>query len=170
MRRDLPRHRRGFTLIEVMLVAGLTVFLSVLLSSVWKNISLFTADAVGRGQLMQEMDLVAASFSRDLAGGLPYPANATYSNGKPDSGRWIAWQTNVDKNDLKLCYDGGSPPDGTADWTGATDTVIHYYLAADPDPDVITKIPVPENESDLPPTSFTRARGLTTMPADPDGD
>jgi len=143
MRRNAPRSRRGFTLVEVTLVAGLTMFLAVLLSSVWKNISLFTTDAVGRGQLMQEMDLAAASLSRDLAGSLPVLATSTFSNGKPDSGRWIAWQHPFN-TELWLCYDGGTCPDGVPDpdWTHLTpnDTAIRYYLANDPDGDVATKI------------------------------
>ena len=105
MKRNAPRNRRGFTLAEVTLVAGLSVFLAVLLSSVWKNINLFTTDAVGRGQLMQEMDLAAASLSRDLAGSLPVLASSSFSDGKPDSGRWIDWQ-HPGNTELKLCYDG----------------------------------------------------------------
>jgi type II secretory pathway pseudopilin PulG len=166
----MPHNRRGFTLVEVMLVAGLTVFLAVLLSSVWRNISLFTTDAVGRGQLMQEMDLTASSFSRDLAGGLPLPANTSFSSGKPDSGRWIAWKTNTDKNELWLCYDGGSCPDGEPDWSGVTDTVICYRLVSDPDGDVATKILIRENESDVPASSFNVARGISSMSVDADGD
>jgi hypothetical protein len=170
MRKHMPRSRRGFTLVEVTLVAGLTVFLAVLLSSVWKNINLFTTDAVGRGQLMQEMDLAAASLSRDLAGSLPVLATSTFSNGKQDSGRWIAWQ-HPSNTELKLCYDGRdgqTSPDGVADWTGTTDTVIQYYLDVDPNPDVATKVLVRENISDLPPTKFIVARNLDNMTIDED--
>ena len=112
----------------------------------WKNISLFTTDAVGRGQLMQEMDMAAASLSRDLAGSLPIlatssVASGTLGNGRPDSGRWIAWQHHYPFNDeLWLCYDGGTCPDGVpdTDWsnTNPNDTVIRYHLADDPDEDV----------------------------------
>jgi hypothetical protein len=153
--------RRGFTLVEVTLVAALTVFLAVLLSSVWKNIGLFTTDAVGRGRLMQEMDLAAASFSRDLAGSAPVLATSTFGNGKPDSGRWVGWQ-HPGNTELWLCYDGGTCPNGTPDWTGANDTVIRYYLADDPNPDVNQKtgILIRENRSDNPPTSFIVARNL----------
>jgi hypothetical protein len=165
MKINTPRNRCGFTLAEVTLVTGLTVFLAVLLSSVWKNINLFTTDAVGRGQLMQEMDLAAAALSRDLAGSLPVLASSTFSgssDGKPDSGRWIAW-LHPGNTELKLCYDGGTCPDGAADWTGTVDTVIRYYLDPDPNTDITTKVLVRENACDLPPTKFIVARNLDSM-------
>jgi hypothetical protein len=171
MSRNMPR-RRGFTIIEVTLVAGLSVFLAVLLSSVWKNINLFTADAVGRGQLMQEMDMAAASLSRDLAGSLPILATAsvaggTLGDGKPDTGRWVAWQHPGD-DELWLAYDSGSCPNGVFDgiWTSTMDTVIRYHLDPDPDPNVTTKVLVRENRTDA--TSFTVARGVNSMTVEED--
>ena len=176
MRKHVSRNRRGFTLVEVTLVAGLTVFLAVLLASVWKNINLFTTDAVGRGQLMQEMDLAAASLSRDLAGSLPVLATSTFSNGKLDSGRWIDWQHPYN-TDLWLCYDGGTNPDGVPDsnWmhSNPNDTVIHYYLVVDPNQDALdsnhTNILVRDtivNSSVV--STFHVARSVKSMTVDED--
>ena len=152
MTRFKLRGRRGFTLVEVTLVTGLTVFLAVLLSSVWRNITLFTNDAVGRGQLMEEIDLATASLSRDLAGSLPIVATSSFAvgTGKPDSGRWIAWQ-HPGNTELWLAYDGVTCPNGLLDnnnWNNTTDTVIRYYLTPDPDSDVQTQILVRENRTD----------------------
>jgi type II secretory pathway pseudopilin PulG len=175
MRRHVS-HSRGFTLVEVTLVAMLTVFLAVLLSSTWKNISLFTTDAVGRGQLMQEIDMAAASFSRDLSGTLPILATTTFSGAdqRPDANRWIAWKKEVgsDGDELWLAYDASGNPNGSPDWSCApgSDTIICYRLIDDPNTDVTTKILIRENKSDLPVTSFIVARGVNSMTVEADGD
>jgi type II secretory pathway pseudopilin PulG len=174
MTRHVSHSRRGFTLVEVTLVAMLTVFLAVLLSSVWKNISLFTTDALGRGQLMQEMDMAAASLSRDLAGTLPILATTTFSGAdqRPDANRWIEWKKEVGSggDELWLAYDASNTPNGSPDWTGTTDTVICYRLIDDPNTDVTTKILIRENKSELPATSFIVARGVNSMTIEADGD
>jgi type II secretory pathway pseudopilin PulG len=176
MTRHVSHSRRGFTLVEVTLVAMLTVFLAVLLSSVWKNISLFTTDALGRGQLMQEMDMAAASFSRDLAGTLPVLANATFSGSdqKVDANRWVAWkiESGTYGDELWLAYDASNNPNGSPDWTGAvgSDAIVRYYLSDDPNSDVTTKILIREFKRDETTTSFIVARGLNSMAVAADGD
>jgi prepilin-type N-terminal cleavage/methylation domain-containing protein len=129
------RHHRGFTLIEVMIVSGLTAFLAVLLSSAWMGISKSTVDLVGRGRLIQELDMTVASLSRDLGGSLaiksyyPYdPPNVPGELGGEDRGVWIGCRKQIDA--LQLCYDGSDgtdPPNGVADWA-PPDTVIEYRL------------------------------------------
>jgi type II secretory pathway pseudopilin PulG len=168
MRKTIPHDRRGFTLVEITLVTGLTVFLAVLLSSVWKSINGFTTDAVGRGQLMQEMDLAVASLSRDLGGSVPILGSTSFGIGRPDEGRWVGWQHPTDV-ELWLCYDGGTCPDGAADWSGTTDTVIRYYLAPDADTNVTTKVLVRENRSVLPYARFSVARNINSMTVNDDG-
>lgn len=167
MRIANPHNRRGFTLVEITLVSGLTVFLAVLLSSMWRNINGFTADAVGRGQLVQEMDMAIASLSRDLSGSLPVLASSSFDNGRPDGGRWVGWD-HPSNTELLLCYDGGACPNGVPDWAGTTDTVIHYYLVPDADTNVTTKVLVRENESTTPHTKFNVARNINSMTVDSD--
>ncbi len=153
---------RGFTLLEITITSGLTVFLAILLSSVWGGIEKFTADAIGRGQLVQEIDFAVASLSRDLGGGLPVLAAQTFIGGKPDHDRWIGWQ-HPDDSELWLCFDGGTCPDGAADWSGTTDSIIRYALENDPDPNAATKVLVREDQSVSPARKFVAARNLEDM-------
>jgi len=153
---------RGFTLLEITITSGLTVFLAILLSSVWGGIEKFTADAIGRGQLVQEIDFAVASLSRDLGGGLPVMAAQTFIGGKPDHDRWIGWQ-HPDDTELWLCFDGGTCPDGAADWSGTTASIIRYALENDPDPNAATKVLVREDRSVSPARKFVAARNLEGM-------
>ena len=134
----MSRHRRGFTLLEVTVVSGLTAFLAVLLSSAWAGITKSTVDLVGRGRLIQEMDMAVASLSRDLGGCLAVPSSSGNLGGE-DQGVWIGYWApssvpTVDK--LRLCFDGGNNPNGKADWdpltgnpdAGSTDKIIEYRL------------------------------------------
>jgi hypothetical protein len=126
--------RHGFTLIELFIASFLTVFLGLLISSiwVWVNKAGFPTDILARTLLMQEINMAVATFSRDFGGSemLPSSYSTTAESGSVstaiDQGRWIGWSTNG--NDLSLCYDGGTKPDGLCDWTGITDTVVYYYL------------------------------------------
>jgi hypothetical protein len=168
MRAIRSHNRRGFTLVEITVVTGLTVFLAVLLSSVWKNLNVFTTDAVGRGQLIQEMDMAAASLSRDLGGSLPIKASTSSVDAdsqRPDQGRWIGWQ-HPSNSELWLCFDAGACPDGAPDWSGTTDTVIRYFLVPDPDANATTQILVRENRNTS--TQFVVARNVNGMTVDVD--
>jgi hypothetical protein len=161
MKTHTPYRRRGFTLVEVTIVSGLTAFLALLLSSTWywTNNAGFPNDLIIRGRLLQEMDMAISSFSRDLGGSLAVPS----SYNDIQQGRWIAWQT-VGNTDLSLCYDGSDNPDGDPTWSGTTDTVIHYYLEADPDEHLSTKILVREDENTG--VKFTVARYVDSMAVD----
>jgi hypothetical protein len=161
MKTQAWKRRCGFTLVEVTIVSGLTAFLALLLSSTWywTNSAGFPNDLIIRGRLLQEMDMAISSFSRDFGGSLAAPTSFS----DIQQGRWIAWQT-VGSADLSLCYDGGENPDGDPLWTGSPDTVIHYYLDADPDESLITKILVREDENTG--VKFTVARYVDSMAVD----
>ncbi|MEN6458373.1 MAG: hypothetical protein ABFC63_05535 [Thermoguttaceae bacterium] len=117
--------RRGFTLIEVMLASGLTVFLAIVLSTAWVALSRPTAELIAWSQLFQEVDMAVASLARDLGGSLP-----DNGLGGKTQGRLLACKRVSDSGDhLWLCYDGGTSPDGVAVWSSPTDdTTVEYYV------------------------------------------
>jgi type II secretory pathway component PulJ len=172
------RVRRGFTLVEMFVASVLTVFLCVLLSSiwVWLNKAGFPNDVLARGLLMQEINLTVAALSHDLNGSeaLASSYHTTADSGTVstaiNAGRWIGWQTGGD--DLSLCYDGGNNPDGSCNWTGTTDTVVHYYLqkssnalAADAGYHVLVREKTENNVV----TKFVVAKNLSGMAVQSDG-
>lgn len=175
LRKHASAARRGFTLIETFVASVLTVFLAVLLSSIWLwvNKAGFPNDVLARGMLMQEINLTIAALSRDLNGGaaLASSYHTTADSGTVsatiDSGRWIGWQTSG--NDLSLCYDGGINPDGSCDWTGTTDTVVHYYLANSSVGTVTTQVLIRQTTQNNVATQFTVAKNLSGMTVQTDG-
>lgn len=120
------RQRHGFTLLEVVIASGLTVFLAVMLSSVWAGVGRPAASLVNRGQLVQEIEFAVATLSRDLGGSV---ANPAVRLGDKKLGEWVGW-SQPDNNQLRLCFDGGPTPNHEADWA-APDTVIVYRLDSD---------------------------------------
>jgi len=124
-----PRHRvrrRGFTLLETMLVSGLMVFLVLLASGAWWAFGRPTADAVARCRVAQEARLAVTALAGDLGGCLPGPAGRL--GGKAQL-QWVG-RMQPSSSQLWLCFDGGSSPNGLADW-GPPDTVIVYELQGD---------------------------------------
>jgi prepilin-type N-terminal cleavage/methylation domain-containing protein len=165
----MPNHRRGFTLVELMVVSALMAVLAVLLSSAWVGVGRTAAGLVGRSQLVQERDLAVVALSRDLGGCWVEP---DARKGEKIGGRWLKWEyPNNDvlpsNQDLTLYYDGGTNPT-----TGNTldDTVVHYLVAPDPDPEVSTLILVRRiTVNGGTPTDFTVARNVHSMTVMPDG-
>jgi hypothetical protein len=128
------QRRRGFTLLEVTLVSGLTVFLAVLLSSTWALLSRPTAELIAWGQIFQEMDLAVASLARDLGGSLSDYQDASGQPGGKQQGALVECRQSSDINGdhLQLCFDGGDSPNGQADWNPPTsDTIVDYYVCSD---------------------------------------
>jgi prepilin-type N-terminal cleavage/methylation domain-containing protein len=125
--------RNGFTLIELTIVSGLMAFLAVLLSSAWTSMGKSSTNLITRGQLVQEMNLAAASLSRDLGGSLPDPTSRV---GGKNLAQWIGW-THPGNSQLHLTYNGGASPD----------TIISYYIDNDPDTSLTTKILVRHDQS-----------------------
>jgi type II secretory pathway pseudopilin PulG len=63
--------RRGFTLLEVSLVAGLTSFLVLMVPSTWTAFGRSMSDAIIRSKVAQEANLALAALQGDLGGYLP---------------------------------------------------------------------------------------------------
>lgn len=113
--------RHGFTLVEAAIVSVFMGFLAVLLSATWSAFLRPTSDIADRCRVAQEANLAVASLTRDLAGS--YAQNRTA--GKSDYA--IVGRMQPANSQLRLCFDGGTSPNGTADW-GAPDFVVSYYV------------------------------------------
>jgi hypothetical protein len=107
---------------EATLVSALMVFLAVLLSSAWSGMGRPLVEAVARSRVAHEASLATASLARDWGG------NALVATGEQAEGRLVG-RTIVSGSELWLCFDGGTNPNGLADWT-APDTVIVYDVQA----------------------------------------
>jgi type II secretory pathway component PulJ len=116
-----PRSHRGFTLLEITIVSAFMGFLAVLISTTWSAFIRPTAEMAQRCRIAQEANLAVASLSRDLAGSL-----ADNPTGNIAKFRLVG-RMQPDNSRLRLCFDGGSTPNGTADWSDP-DTIVTYYV------------------------------------------
>jgi len=119
---------RGFTLLEVSVVACLMAALALLLSSAWRNMGGTAVDLVGRSQLVQERDLAIEALSRDLGGNVASPDRT----GGKRQGQWLEWDrpANVEQPlnaDLRLLYDGRTDPSASIEWA-SPNTIIRYIV------------------------------------------
>lgn len=119
----MSHRRRAFTLMEVTLVSGLMSLLVLLLSSTWYGACRPALDLIVRGELLQEADMAVASLARDFGGSLANPSGRV---GGKKQWQWVGWEP-FGSSEIRLCFDGGSEPDGEPDW-GVTDHVISYYV------------------------------------------
>ena len=162
------QRRNGFSLVEVTLTSGLTVFLAVVLSTTWALLIRPTADAIAWGQLFQEMDIAVTAIARDLGGSQPDyadPIPANPQRGGKKQGLLIECKTSNDSfgDHLLLCFDGGDAPDGTADWEIPTDdTIVDYYV------DNSTNTLIRWNQKTN--TTFTVAKNVAGMTIVDDGN
>ncbi len=159
--------RNGFTLVEVVLASGLTVFLAVVLSTTWACLSRPTSELIAWSQLFQEMDLATAALARDLGGALPEFRDASGGLGGKKQGRLLACMCTTDSagDHLWLCYDGGTNPDGVATWDLSTgDTTIEYYVdpATDPGSGSFQRL-IRVNHTGSTTATFTVARYVASM-------
>lgn len=113
--------RRGFTLIEAAIVSVLMGILAVLLSATWSAFIRPTVDIADRCRVAQEANLAVTSLTRDLAGS--YAENRTAGKSKFK----VVGRMQPDNSQLRLCFDGGASPNGSADW-GTPDYVVTYYV------------------------------------------
>ncbi len=117
----LLSRRRGFSLLEATIVSMFTAILGILVSATWGAFLRPTADIAERCRVAQEATLALASLSRDLSGS--YAENSTDSKSKFK----LVGRMQPDNSQLRLCFDGGTTPNGTADWA-APDMVVTYYV------------------------------------------
>jgi prepilin-type N-terminal cleavage/methylation domain-containing protein len=113
----------GFTLVEVLLVSGLTSLLALILAGVWSGLGRPLVEAVARGQITREANLAADALARDFGGTLPGTQGCL---GGVAEGKLVGRMQPANLV-LRLCFDGGPVADGLADW-GEPDTVISYEV------------------------------------------
>lgn len=117
----MPR-RSGFTLMEMMITAGLMSFLAILVSSAWVGFGRSMADSSRRCRIAQEANIAFEALARDLNGQQPDSVTGDRAIGR-EVGRLI-----VGGSQWMLCFDG-EPANGIADWA-APDTVLTYEVLA----------------------------------------
>lgn len=126
MKRNRQR-QTGFTLLDVATASVMTAVLAMLISSTWALFIKPTSSLIAWGKLFQEMDIAVTTMARDLGGSLP-----DTPTGNKRAGLLLACKTENDLtygDHLLLCFDGGTTPDGVADWSSGTDdTIIDYYV------------------------------------------
>lgn len=142
------RHpRRAFTTLEVSIVSGLMVLLSVILGATWGAFGRPLLDSDKRCRLALEARMAAMALAHDLGGYLP-----TSTAGDRAGGRFVG--RIATGSQLHLYFDGGSPPNGLPDW-GPPDTVITYFV----DPSTSELVRRDESTGAL----FTAARYVKSM-------
>lgn len=131
------RMRRGFTVLEMSVVVVLMVLISILVAIVWTNFGGPSWKNTARAVLTREAELALTTLARDLDGRLDNPAPAEQSPyglvGRIPSASAPSWRVLANSCPLQLCFDGGTTPDGLADWgaQGGVDTVVTYTLQGD---------------------------------------
>lgn len=115
--------RHGFTVTEVALTSAMMAWLAIIVSTVWSGLGWPLIDGMVGTRVAQEANIAAHSLALDFSG--YYPRTV----GGPDDGKLVG-RLLVGGNELWLCYDGGAPANGTADWA-APDTVIIYRVDVD---------------------------------------
>jgi prepilin-type N-terminal cleavage/methylation domain-containing protein len=150
-----PCRSRGFTLVEVTVVSGLMAVLALLLSAVWAGFGRPATETIARCRVAQEMNLAVDSLARDLAGSLA--GNAGRVGRKRDS-QFVGWML-PGNSQLWLCFDGGTAPNGIADWA-PPDSVIVYMVEGN----ALVRWDQTAN------TSFTVARQIDSMQLGMQGD
>jgi len=101
------RGQSGFTLLELLIAATLSVVLTLITAHFWSYFSRQLTDLNARARVAQELRLAVNSIRRDMG-----PAVGA---------------TAVDTDQMLLCLDGGDVPNGTAEW-GDPDTLVTYAL------------------------------------------
>lgn len=119
-------HRFGFSIIEVSVASVLMVLLSLLISSAWIGLGRPLLETTYRCRIAQEASLAVTSLARDLGGCLPDNSGST---GTKQHYRLVG-RTQPSGTELWLCFDGGTTPNGQADWS-SPDIVVVYQAVDD---------------------------------------
>lgn len=120
---SVSRRSRGFTLLEVTIVAGLMSFFALLISSSWYSWGRSLADSHARCVVAQEANLAIETLHRDLGG-----YRLEQLTGTKDENR-IVGTLITGGSQLRLCYDG-TPINGMANWA-TPDTVCLFDVQGD---------------------------------------
>lgn len=113
--------RAGFTILEVLLVGSLTALLAGMLVQTWSAYDRAATEIAARCELAQEADFAVSQLALDLAAADPTLGPLVGLRYSPDLG-----------GRLELCHDGGSAPDGRADWDPSGSDVIVAYALLNP--------------------------------------
>ena len=113
--------RSGFTLLEATIVSALMAFPAVMISATWSGFVRPTADITQRCRVAQEANLAVASLTRDLCGSLAEDRTGSKTKFK------VVGRMQPANSQLRLCFDGGSSPNGLADWA-SPDIIITYEV------------------------------------------
>jgi type II secretory pathway pseudopilin PulG len=119
----IRRNRRAFTLVEILVVSALMILLAMVLTSLWSGLGRPLVEASARAQIAQDANLAAAALAGDFGGSL---TNQEERLGGLADGKLVG-RMQPDGSILRLCFDGGTPADGLAEW-GDPDTVISYEI------------------------------------------
>jgi prepilin-type N-terminal cleavage/methylation domain-containing protein len=120
------RRRNGFTLIEMTVVCFMSALLASLMAGAWAAFGGPAVDVDARSRIAQEASLAAESLVRDLSGFQPGSGSVA---GVKGLGKFVG-RMEPENTALWLDFDGGSPPNGTADWA-SPDAVIVYEVVGD---------------------------------------
>lgn len=119
-----PRH--GFSLTELSVTSALLVLLTSVLANAWTGLGRPLLKTAHSGRLAHESSLALACLTRDLGGCLPGNVGVVGSK----STYTLVGRTQPGGQQLWLCFDGGSTPNGVADWI-SPDVVIAYSVVDD---------------------------------------
>lgn len=115
--------RSGFSLVEVSVTSALMAMLAMLLADGWAAIGRPLIDTAAQCRIAHEAQMALACLARDLGGN---DADEAGHIGAKSASRFVG-RTQPGGSQLWLCFDGGTPPNGSAEW-GAPDTVITYEV------------------------------------------
>ena len=107
MRGRSTHTRTGFTLMELLITAGLSAGLAMATAHFWRYFSYQLKDLNARARVAQELRLAVDGITRDMG-----PAVGA---------------TPVGTDQVMICQDGGDIPDGLAGW-GEPDRLVIYSL------------------------------------------
>jgi hypothetical protein len=104
-----------------MVASFLLALLGVLIAAAWRGLGRPWVEVIARSRVAQEASVAAAALARDFGGSLPDAPQGGRLDGAA-VGRLL-----VGSDELWICFDGGTSPDGLPDW-GPPDTVITYAV------------------------------------------
>lgn len=115
------RLRPGFTVLEAAIASSLLALLAMLVSASWSGLGRPMMGSLAHSRIQEEANRAASFLADDFGGQL-----GTVVVGKKKKGK-KAGRIVVGSAELRLCFDGGTDPDGIPDWA-PPDTVVVYSL------------------------------------------